>query len=153
MGETTEIREAEQKPFFTGSYEHTLDPKGRVSLPAKIRRSLPSTVKTVLSLDGQSVWVFSPEAYVQWYAIFFENGIVNSRSAEQVNLSRRLSKYAMDADIDAAGRISIDARLRQLCGLEKDVTIIGSNDHLEIMERAKANALDDDLLSMDFMLA
>lgn len=139
------------EPCFTGTFEHTLDAKGRVSLPAKIRRFLPSTVKAVLSLDKKAVYVFSPKAYKAWYESFFPNGF-NPRSSKDVNLRTRLMAFAEDADIDSAGRIGISAKLRRLVGLEKDVTIIGSGDYLQIVDRARFSAVEDELLDMDFMV-
>lgn len=139
------------EPCFTGTFEHTLDAKGRVSLPAKIRRSLPSTVKTVLSLDKEAVYVFSPKAYKAWFDSFFPNGF-NPRSTADVKLKTRLMAFAEDSDIDSAGRIGISAKLRGIVGLEKDVTIIGSGDYLQIVDRAKFAAVEDELLDMDFMV-
>lgn len=142
----------ELEPCFTGTFEHTLDAKGRVSLPSKIRKSLPETVKTVLALDKGSVYVFSPKAYKAWFQSFFPDGRVNPRSVQDVKLQQRLMAYSEDADIDSAGRIGISAKLRGIVGLEKDVTIIGCGDHLEIVDRAKFAAVEDDLLAMDFMV-
>ena len=136
---------------FTGTFDHTLDAKGRVSLPAKIRRSLPPTVKTVLSLDRGSIYVFSPKVYKAWYDSFFPNGY-NPRSSSDVKLRTRLMAFAEDSDIDSAGRIGISAKLRGLVGLEKDVTIIGLGDCLQIVDRAKYTAVEDELLDMDFMV-
>lgn len=141
----------ELDPCFTGTFEHTLDAKGRVSLPSKIRRSLPQTVKTVLSLDKGSVYVFSPKAYKAWVESFFPNGM-NPKSVADVRLKQRLMAFSEDADIDSAGRIGISAKLRSIVGLEKDVTITGCDDHLEIVDRAKFSALEDELLAMDFMV-
>ncbi len=143
--------EDEMEPCFTGMFEHTLDPKGRVSLPAKIRKYLPQTVKTVLSLDKGAVYVFSPEAYKAWFDGFFPNGF-NPRSNEDVKLKLRLMGYSEDSDIDSAGRIGISSKLRDLVGLDKDVTIIGCGDYLEIVDRAKFSSLEDELLAMDFMV-
>lgn len=142
----------ELDPCFTGMFEHTLDAKGRVSLPAKIRKSLPETVKTVLALDKGSIYVFSPKAYRAWFESFFENGRVNPRSMQEIKLQQRLMGYSEDSDIDSAGRIGISAKLRGLAGLEKDVTIIGCGDHLEIVDREKFAAAEEDLLAMDFMV-
>lgn len=141
----------ELDPCFTGTFEHTLDAKGRVSLPSKVRRFLPPTVKTVLSLDKGSVYVFSPKAYKAWFDSFFPNG-VNPRSNQDVKLQQRLRAFSEDADIDSAGRIGISAKLRGIVGLDKDVTIIGCGDHLEIVDRAKFSAVEDELLAMDFMV-
>ena len=139
------------EPCFTGMFEHTLDAKGRVSLPSKIRRFLPQTVKVVLSLDKGSVYVFSPQAYKAWFNSFFPNGM-NPLSNRDVMLQKRLMSFAEDADIDSAGRIGISAKLRGIVGLDKDVTIVGCDDHLEIVDRTKYAAVEDDLLAMNFMV-
>ena len=136
----------ELEPCFTGTFEHTLDAKGRVSLPSKVRRSLPQTVKTVLGLQNDSVLVFDPKAYKAWVDGF------NPRSLSDVMLKERLTAFAEDADIDSAGRIGISARLRSIVGLEKDVTIIGCDDHLKIEDRAKSVLNEDELLAMTFMV-
>lgn len=144
--------EAEQlDACFTGIYEHTLDAKGRVSLPAKVRRDLPTTVKTVLALDKQSVLVFSPAAFKAWYDGFFRDG-VNPRSREHQLLAMRLLAYAEDTDVDSAGRIGVSPRLRSIVGLERDVTIVGCGDHLQIVDRAKYAQVEAELLAMDFMV-
>jgi len=136
---------------FTGMFEHTLDAKGRLSLPSKIRKFLPPRVKLVLSLDKKSVHVFDPQAYKAWFDSFFPNGL-NPLSNHDVMLQKRLMGFAEDADIDSAGRVGISAKLRGIVGLEKDVTIVGCGDHLEIVDRAKFTAVEDDLLAMDFMV-
>jgi MraZ protein len=143
--------EEELEPCFTGMYEHTLDAKGRVSLPSKVRKQLPSTVKTVLSLDKKAIYVFSPKAYRAWFDSFFPNGM-NPRSTEHVKLKMRLMAFSEDSDIDSAGRLGISAKLRGIVGLDRDVTILGCDDHLEIVDRAAFAAIEGDLLDMDFMV-
>ena len=143
-----------QELCFTGMYDHTLDAKGRVSLPAEFRHLIlreTQTVKTVLSLDKGSVYVFTPQAYKAWFDSFFADGF-NPRSTRDVKLKMRLMAFAEDSKIDSAGRIGISARLRELVGLEKDVTIVGCDDHLEIVDSAKFEAIEDELLDMDFMV-
>ncbi len=139
-----------QDTCFTGVAEHTLDAKGRVSLPAKTRRYLPDTVKCVLSLDKASVYVFAPAAYDAWFKSFFREGF-NPRSARDVQLRARLLAFTEEADIDASGRIGISSKLRGIAGLEKEVAIIGGGDHLEICDRAAYQRAEQDLLAMDFL--
>ena len=136
---------------FTGAYEHALDAKGRVTLPSMMRRHFGTTVKVVLDpLKKNSVFVFRPEDYVAWMDRFFDGLQVDPRSPKAVALQKFLTRFAAEADIDNAGRISIDANLRRIAGLEKDVSVIGCRDHLQIMSREQANAEDEDLLAMDF---
>lgn len=141
-----------QDTCFTGVAEHLLDAKGRVSLPAKARRNLGDTVKCVLSLDKKAVYVFSPQAYDTWFQSFFPEGF-NPRSEKETRLRQRLLAFTDEADIDSAGRIGISSKLRGIVGLEKEVAIIGGGDHLEVVDRASYQRIEDDLLSMDFMEA
>ena len=82
----------ELEPCFTGTFEHTLDAKGRVSLPSKVRRSLPQTVKTVLGLQNDSVLVFDPKAYKAWVDGFFPNGF--NRPLPKTPISTRPAESA-----------------------------------------------------------
>lgn len=141
-----------QQTCFTGVAEHLLDAKGRVSLPAKARRNLGDSVKCVLSLDKKAVYVFSPEAFDTWFTSFFPEGF-NPRSERETRLRQRLLAFTEEADIDSAGRIGISAKLRAIVGLEKEVAIVGGGDHLEVVDRASFQRVEDDLLSFDFMEA
>lgn len=141
-----------QQTCFTGVAEHLLDAKGRVSLPAKARRNLGDSVKCVLSLDKKAVYVFSPEAFDTWFASFFPEGF-NPRSERETRLRQRLLAFTEEADIDSAGRIGLSAKLRAIVGLEKEVAIVGGGDHLEVVDRASFQRVEDDLLSFDFMEA
>lgn len=141
-----------QQTCFTGVAEHLLDAKGRVSLPAKARRNLGDSVKCVLSLDKKAVYVFAPEAFDAWFKSFFPEGF-NPRSERETRLRQRLLAFTEEADIDSAGRIGISAKLRAIVGLEKEVAIVGGGDHLEVVDRASFQRVEDDLLSFDFMEA
>lgn len=138
---------------FSGVAEHTLDPKGRVSLPAKARAAFTSkVVKVVLSLDNKKVCIFEPGRYAEWYQSLFPNGF-NPLSERDVKLRTRMSMFSEEAAIDSAGRIGISAKLRGIVGLEKDVSIIGMGDHLEVVSRRTCEDLEAELLSINFMEA
>ena len=132
-----------QDTCFTGVAEHTLDAKGRVSLPAKARRYLPEIVKCVLSLDKKA-------AYDAWVKSFFSEGF-NPRSTRDVQLRTRLLAFTEETAIDSAGRIGIPGRLRQIVGLDKDVAIVGGGDHLEVCDGAAYRRAEEDLLALDFL--
>ncbi len=129
--------------FFSGTYDHTLDSKGRVSLPAKFRKSLPVSLKLV-PRDG-TIQVFTVEDYQTWVMEHFENGKRDPRSAEDRKTMLSLTMHVEDAEIDSAGRISISPALCASAGLSKAVKIVGVFDHLEIMSPDKYASLDDDI--------
>ncbi|MBS5450984.1 MAG: hypothetical protein KHY83_01525 [Coriobacteriia bacterium] len=121
--------------FFTGNYDHTLDVKGRVSLPAKFRRNLPVELKIVPK--GNTVMIFTTEgfrAYVDDVRTKLAD-LAEGREAAIAAARFALTSSAEDTEIDSAGRISISSKVRQNVGLEKDVSIVGAVDHIELMNR------------------
>ena len=121
---------------FHGEYQHTVDAKGRVSLPAKFRKALPEEVIVVPGVGG-ALSVFSEEAFDAWVDSFFPKGEdgtggSNPRSKKDVMFRKKLNASAENATVDSAGRITLSARKREDAGIEKDVWIIGDDDHIEI---------------------
>lgn len=127
--------------FFNGTFDHTLDSKGRVSLPAKFRKSLPTSLKLV-PRDG-TVQVFAAEDYKAWVMQFFKDGRPDPSSREDRMTLLSLTMNAEDAEIDSAGRISISAALCKSAGLVKEVKIVGAFDHIEIMSPETCAALNE----------
>lgn len=127
---------------FSGTYTHTLDTKGRVSLPAKFRKSLPVSLKLVPR--GGTIHLFTVADYQQWVSEFFQDGKPNPRSREDGKTMFSLTAHAEDTDIDSAGRISISSELCRRAGLGKEVKIVGMFGHIEIMSPDKYASLDEE---------
>lgn len=122
--------------FFTGNYDHTLDTKGRVSLPAKFRRSLPVELKIVPK--GNTVLIFTNEGLRSYIDTVVAERMpldMPGRTAAIAQAKFALTSSAEDTEIDSAGRISVSAKIRQSVGLEKEVSIVGADDHIELMNR------------------
>ena len=124
---------------FNGQSQHTVDDKGRVSLPAKFRKALPDEVIIVPSLPGRgenALFVFAEEDFRQWVDSFFpiEEGGYNPRSRKDVQLRKFLNANAETVAVDSAGRVKLSAKQRSERGIAKAVTIIGDEDHLEIWD-------------------
>ena len=120
---------------MTGQYQHTIDAKGRLFIPAKLREELGEHFTVTKGLDGcLSVY---PEA--EWKRL--EDKIRTLGNGEK---ARRVKRYyfanAFDAQLDAQGRILIPAKLREYAGLDHDVTIIGSRSFAEIWNTEAWNA-------------
>jgi MraZ protein len=116
--------------MFLGEYQHTLDAKGRVSLPSKFRSQMTGSLVVSKGLDG-CLYVYSAEEYRRFEAILTEGSDFDARK-------RRLRRYfvasAQDVEVDSAGRISIPAALREHAGLKKDVAVTGNGDRIEIWD-------------------
>jgi MraZ protein len=119
--------------MLLGEYEHTIDDKNRLTLPAKFRRAFEDGIVVTRGLDGcLHAW---PEAAWQQ--------LVDSRLASLDLLSvqgRRLHRHffsgATEAVPDKQGRVGIPAALLEHAKLGRDVVVAGVNDHLEIWDRA-----------------
>ena len=141
--------------MLTGTYERNLDVKGRLSLPAAIRKQLSDHVYVLPAPDVDALYIFSDDEYEKWVMGLFEKrGGFDSRKREDQTLMRKLNAMATPMDIDSASRIGLSEALRGKAGLDREVTVVGNYDHLEIWDRARwdeANeASDDDLTDLFF---
>lgn len=130
----------EMTPMLVGSYEHSIDGKGRVSLPATFRKTLPAQLIVSMSPEC-ALYVFTRESYEAWVSSLFPQGF-DPRDPQQVKVRRAVTKNAFTVDVDASGRISLLASLRTRAKLDKEVTIVGAYDHFEIWDREIWNKLD-----------
>ena len=120
-----------------GEFRHTMDDKGRVSLPASFRKALPETVVLVPGPENQ-VNVFSREGFEEWKKELFESGggfKLNDRDSAKLRIF--INSKAKSVDVDSAGRISVPKELREKAKLEKDVVIIGDEDHASLWNADK----------------
>jgi MraZ protein len=119
--------------MLLGAYDHTLDDKNRLTLPAKFRQSFAEGVVVTRGLDGCLFAYRRPD----W------DRLVESRLAALDPLSpetRRLERFfyagAAEAELDKQGRVMIPAQLIEHAKLGREVVVAGVNDRLEIWDRA-----------------
>lgn len=112
--------------------EGVVDEKGRLALPAPLRRALDEAPvrSLVLTHHQGSIWAFTPED--------FEEQVEKPLAArdpfdhEVMDFAHALLAPAHDAEIDGAGRIRLPPHLRRLAGVEREVTVISMIGHIEI---------------------
>lgn len=126
-------------PDITGSGQYQLDPKGRMSLPSKVRRAFEEGLTITLGVDG-CLWAFPP---AQWQRSRDRITALPITSPESRWYRRMFLGNAESVELDSQGRLVIPQRLRQEVGIDREVTVIGNGDHLEIWatdtwERASA---------------
>ncbi len=141
--------------ILTGTYERNLDAKGRLSLPAAIRKDLGDNVRVLPAPDVEALYVFSENDYEAWVLSLFEKrGGFDPRNPEDIELRRQLNAMATPMDIDSAARIGLSDALRKKKHLSREVTVVGNSDHLEIWDRETWNqrqaAAEDKLMSLFF---
>jgi MraZ protein len=117
---------------FLGEFQHTVDAKGRVSLPRKHRDEIGSRVVVSKGLED-CLYVYSTEAYQE----LLDELLATSKFARDARaLRRHFIAGASEVDIDGAGRVAIAPSLREHAGLSRDVVVAGVADHLEIWDSA-----------------
>ena len=123
---------------FRGTFDHTLDAKNRLTVPARYRAALAEGVVLAMPLDQKPcVGIWHPDEYERYS---------RRALAELEPLSPRLSELerffygsSQDADLDAAGRIMVPGFLGDHAGLHKEVVVVGVGDRLELWDRGRWN--------------
>ncbi len=119
---------------FLGEYQHTLDDRGRLSLPKKMRAELDS-VEVVLTRGFEScifgyqksTWIGEAQKQLD-IPVFEEKGR---------NLRRYVFSAAVTAEIDKLGRILVPTNLKEYAQIKDEVVVIGAGDHFEIWDSKK----------------
>jgi MraZ protein len=115
---------------FLGEYQHSLDAKGRVILPARFRDDLPGRAVLTSQHDG-CLAVWSPEAFEEKAAEWLERAKGGPTDRQ---LARVFFASAQEFDLTGQGRINIPPALRDFAGLavSEGVVVTGMYDHIEI---------------------
>jgi len=124
---------------FLGTHTPRLDDKGRLFLPAKFRDRLASGI-VVTRGHEKSLVIYPTEAFESLANRVLAMPSTNRRARAYARL---LLSGASDQIPDKQGRVSIPAHLREYAGLDRDVTITGAGDHLEVWDSAAWNAFID----------
>lgn len=112
-----------------GEYFHSIDVKGRLIVPTKLRDELGEKFTITQGLDG-CLYVYSAENWTK-----LEEQINKQPHGKGRQLKRFFMSHAVDCGLDSQGRILIPASLRKFASLEKEVTIIGVSDRAEIWDK------------------
>jgi MraZ protein len=118
--------------MLLGEFEHTIDDKNRLTLPAKFREELAEGIVVTRGMDG-CLYAY-PRG--DWMERFQSRvGGLDPLSREGRKLQRHFFSGAAEAEVDKQGRIMIPAPLLRYAGLQRDVVVAGVHDHLEIWDR------------------
>lgn len=112
-----------------GEYQHTLDTKGRLFIPAKLREELGDGFVVTKGLD-ECLFVYPQNAWKQ-----LEENIRRLPMSKSRGLQRFFLSSAADVRVDKQGRIIVPPVLRNYAQLEHEVTIIGVGERAEIWDR------------------
>ena len=112
---------------MTGEYQHSLDSKGRIFIPAKLRDELGEIFYMTVSMD-RCLCVYSAESW----QLFSDK--VNAMPYVRQRRMRPLFAHAAKCELDSQGRTIIPQNLRAYAGLVKNVTVVGCNNHAELWD-------------------
>ena len=112
--------------MLIGQYQHNIDAKNRVIVPAKFREDLGERFYVTKGLDG-CLFVLSEEGWKR-----LQDKIVAMPMSKARQLQRFFFSGAAEVEPDKQGRILIPQPLRDYASIEKDVTFIGTVDRAEI---------------------
>ena len=127
--------------MLIGEYEHSLDAKGRLIMPSKLRLDIGEKFVVTKGLDG-CLFAFSQSEWLN-----FEEKLkalpLSDKNAR--NFVRFFLSGATECEIDKQGRFLIPNNLRVAAGLEKEVVIIGVGTRLEIWNKSTWEKMDEDI--------
>lgn len=141
--------------MFRGSHDLTIDTKGRLAIPAKLREVLSRRFKTdenepnwVVTLDSRKRLLFYPES--EWEKV--EQKLLNLNVNGKPNLQlyqNLLLHNAETLEMDSVGRVLLPANLRRLVNFDKEVSLLGRVNRLELWDREQKQAETEAALSID----
>jgi MraZ protein len=124
-------RKWEIKMFF-GFYEHTLDDKGRLVIPRKMREEAGVKVYILKGYDG-ALSIYKQSTFEKLVEEI--NSLPYNKKESRAFLRIQLSSVC-DLDVDKAGRVQIPTQLLSKYNIGKQVVVIGAGDHIEVWDQA-----------------
>lgn len=118
--------------LLTGEYNNTIDDKGRISFPVKLRTAVNQNVVMVTKGLDRCLWLFTAE---EWE--IFQNKLMANASmmkTKSLNVVRHFIAPAQPVEFDKNGRLSIPQSLREYANLSKDCTILGIAKYMELWD-------------------
>jgi MraZ protein len=113
---------------FLGEFEHTIDDKGRVAIPARFREAVSDGL--VLTRGFEHCLQAFPRAV--WQSLAERISALSLGNQEARNLRRLIFSGAAEVEIDRQGRVLIPQNLREYANLSEQVVIAGLNTHFEL---------------------
>jgi MraZ protein len=119
--------------MLLGEFEHTIDEKNRLTLPAKFRQQFAEGIVVTRGIDG----CLSAYTRDEWERLVDERfRTLDPLNRETRVLHRFFFSAAAEGELDKQGRVMIPAALLDSAGLTREVVVAGVYDHLEIWDRA-----------------
>lgn len=122
--------------MLIGEYIHTLDPKKRLSLPAKFRKEVGKKVVVTRGLD-KCLFIYPLK---QWEKISAKLAELSMGKADSRGFNRFILAGAVETEVDVAGRILIPDFLKTFAQLDNRVVVAGVHNRIEVWDEKSWNA-------------
>jgi len=137
-------------PSFKGQYEHSVDNKGRVALPAKLRKYLSPDAQdnfTILRGIEPCLYLYPQD---EWKFVEDKLSELNSFSRKGRTVKRNFLRFAEDVSLDKQNRISLSSDLMKYSKIDSTAIFIGSGERIEIWSPEKLEEIDSMLDSESY---
>lgn len=131
--------------MFLGEFQHSIDTKGRVAIPARFRSKIERGAVLTRGVES-CLYVYPLETWEQ-KARELDAAILDPRQRRMVE--RRFFGMAFECELDAQGRIVVPARYRQYAGLNGEAVVLGARDRFEIWSPAEWGRYNDEMDQID----
>jgi MraZ protein len=128
---------------FTGTFDHNLDAKNRLTIPSKFRADLGKGVFLSRAMEN-CVSLYPAETYTEMADTALAQ-IRNPLSSQGRELRRLLYGNALETELDSAGRVMLTPKFLEHAGIGREVVITGVGDCLELWDRSTWEAYETDL--------
>ena len=135
-------RRTPRKFTFFGSYDHSIDAKGRIIIPNAYRKALGDSFTLTLTLDDRAIAIYPDAAFEEMVEALYR---LNRRKPSVQRQQDHIAKFSYPGlQADNQGRVLLPAKLRQyVLGDAKDVEISGALDHIRVIDSAAGQEEDD----------
>ena len=139
---SAEMPRSSRKPRFFGSYDHSIDAKGRIIIPTVYRKDLGESFTITVGLDDNSIALYPDDAFNEMIEALYS---MNRRKPAVQRHQDHIAKFSYPGmQADNQGRVLLPVKLRQyILGEAKDVEISGALDHIRIVNNTVG--LDEDI--------
>ena len=129
---------------FTGTFEHTLDAKNRLTIPSKFRADLSKGVYPLARRCEHCISLYPAATYTEMADAALAQ-VRNPLSQQGRELRRLLYGNALETELDSAGRVMLTPKFLEHAGIGREVVITGVGDCLELWDRSTWEAYETDL--------
>lgn len=122
--------------MFRGRFEHTIDTKGRLSIPSRFREVLATRFdeRLIITNFDNCLWCYPVS---EWQAVEAKVASLPQFKDEVKALQRVFISAAVEVPVDKAGRVLVPPTLRDYAGIEKNVILVGMTSRIEIWSKER----------------